>query len=249
MAGLLLVFYWYQPLRIDFAQKRPDKPLPRMPIQDTGLLSGDAKVLVITAHPDDEAYYIGGTLYALKKAKARMKLVTLTNGDKGYYLFSDTSGTAKIRQQELEESVKQVGAQVEFFNFKDGRLPVNDKTIDRVSTEIEAYRPTHILCFDADYPPRISHGDHRAAGEIAEEAAKRANYKGWMLHFATFGPNTAVDVSEFWPQAEELLGIHKSQFFGEKLERIRATVSDKAMTSGAEFGVTYAEPFRAVKRT
>ncbi|MBX3118302.1 MAG: PIG-L family deacetylase [Fimbriimonadaceae bacterium] len=247
IAGLLLLFYLWQPNRIDLVQKRPKAPLPRMPIADTGLLSKTSRVLVITGHPDDEAYYVGGTLFALKDAKASVKLIALTNGDKGYYFFSDSKALTKVRQAELRESCEKVGAEVDFYNEPDGRLPVSDEIIDRVAVAIQAYRPTHILCFDPDYPPRISHGDHRAAAEIARDAAKKAEYNGWMMHFSTMGSNTAVDVSVFWSQAEELLAIHKSQFFGEKLERIRNTVSNNALNAGEQWGVAYAEPFRAVK--
>lgn len=248
IAGLLVLLYLWQPNRIDIVQKRPATPLPRIELSETGLLSKTSRVLLITAHPDDEAFYLGGTLYALKEAGAKVKIVALTNGDKGYYLFNDWKATAKKRQEELRESCRRVGAEVEFLNFNDGRLSVDDETIERTMVEIQAYRPTHILLFDPEYPPRISHGDHRAAGELAAQAIEKAAFKGWTMHYSTFGENTACDVSAYWAQAEDLLAVHKSQFFGEKLERIRNMVSNKAMEAGERFGTTYAEPLRAVRR-
>lgn len=243
---LLILFYWWQPNRIDLVQRRPDPPLPRFPISQSHLLEKSSRVLIVTAHPDDEAYYIGGTLFALKESKATTSLIALTNGDKAYYFFNDSKRTADIRKKELVESAATVGiSQVSFFEGPDGRLSPNDEVIDRLAKAIQEFKPTHILGFDADYPPRISHRDHRVAGEIVQAAAKKSKHPCWLMLFSTFGSNTALDVSKDWDRAQTLLGIHKSQFYGDKLIWIQNTVTNNAISAGEKYEMGYAEPFRA----
>lgn len=248
LAIAILGFYFWQPYRIDLIEYRPDKPLPRIPIEQVGLLEPGRRVLVVTGHPDDEAYYIGGTLFALKEKGARVKLVVLTNGDKGYYPFSDSEGLARIRKEEEREGASLIGAEaVVFFDEPDSRTTVDDELVIKLMREIDSFKPETILTFDPEYRRRLSHRDHRAAGEATVQAARKARFHGWMMLFSTLGPNTAVDVYPYWNQVDRLLAVHKSQFHGERLVRIRKSVLAWAEEAGAEFGPILAEAFRAVK--
>ena len=67
------------------------------------------------------------------------------------------------------------------------------------------------------------------------------------MFFSTVAANTYSDVDKTWSQAQELLGFHKSQFYGKRLEFIRGMVSNRAVEAGEFFDVGYAEPFRAVE--
>jgi hypothetical protein len=60
-------------------------------------------------------------------------------------------------------------------------------------------------------------------------------------------PNYWVDTTGTWEKRAELLGVHKSQFYGEKLQLIQGTIFDKATTEGEKIGAETAESFRAVK--
>jgi len=75
---------------------------------------------------------------------------------------------------------------------------------------------------------------------------KEIGFTGWALFFQTNSPTTFADVDRQWSDVQNLLAVHKSQFFGERLERIRSTVSEHALEAGERFGASFAEPFRAV---
>ncbi len=247
LAGFWL-FYLWQPYRVDWVERRPERPLPRVPIEETGMLSPRSRVLIVVGHPDDDAYYIGGTLFRLKDLDATMRLVVCTDGDKSYYPFSDPKPLRRIRRREEEECARTAGIRdVVFFGLPDSRMAVDDALVERLADQIRWFRPTHLLTFDPKYPYRVSHRDHRAAGQATVAAARKVGFPGWLMLFATLGPNTAVDMTEKWPDVENLLAIHKSQFYGERLAWIRRSVKAHAMEAGERFGPALAEQFRAFR--
>lgn len=248
LALLFLGFYAWQPWRYDLVERKPIEDLPRIPIAETGLFERGKRVAIVTAHPDDEAFYLGGTLFKLKESGARSRLFVLTDGDKDYYPFFDSSTLAKTRQQETKNSAKAVAIEdVVFFSFPDGRLSFEQETVNRIAESLRELKPEIVIANDALYWPRLSHRDHRVSGEIATEALAKIGFTGWALFFQTNGANTFADVDRQWGDAQDLLAVHKSQFFGERLQRIRAMVSERALEAGEKFGAGFAEPFRAVR--
>lgn len=248
LAVILVSLYFWQPLRVDASQRRPETPLPPVSLEEIGLWKRGAAVTVIVAHPDDEAFYVGGTLARLRDSGAVVDLIVLTNGDKGYYPFNDSARLAEVRQRETRASGLHVGARsVRFLNFPDGRLRNEARSVASVQALLEELKPEFVLAFDPEFPPRISHGDHRVAGAIAVAAMREARFTGWALHFSTFGANAHADISRHWPDVVKLLATHESQFFGEKLKAIEAMVMENAMSAGETFGVELAEPYRAVR--
>lgn len=247
LLGALGLVYWWQPQRYDFIERRPPGPLPRLDLAETGLFDRGKRVMVVTAHPDDEAFYLGGTLYKLEESGAKTTLVVLTDGDKGYYPFFDSKSLAKVRQRETRESAAKVGIEdVVFFEYPDGRLSFDREPVSRLAKEILKLNPEIVFSYEPEYWPRVGHRDHRVGGEIARAALKQAGFRGWSLYYHTVAPNTFADVGKEWLSAQELLGVHASQFNGERLRLIRGIVSEAAIASGERFGTDFAEAFRAV---
>jgi len=243
----VLLFYWWQPYRVDWIERHPATPPPRVSLDEIGLIDPRRRVLLVTAHPDDDAFYVGGTLFRLKDSGASVRQVVCTDGDKGYYWFNDSESTARIRQEEELECAKLAGIdEVAFLSLPDGRMTADENLVRRLEKEISEFKPEVILSFDAEYPYRVSHRDHRATGEAVAAAVKGAGFRGWLMCFATLGPTTAVDITNKWQGVENLLAIHKSQFYGERLRRIRGFVKAHAMEAGERFGPALAEQFRAV---
>src|SRR5690349_3380955 len=82
--GLLLAIYafWiWQPYEWDIF---PHQPVPNPPVDPDSkhLFSEGTKVLVVTAHPDDSAFYIGGFLTQLGRSGADVHQIICTDGDK-----------------------------------------------------------------------------------------------------------------------------------------------------------------------
>ncbi len=249
--SLLLTIYafWiWQPYEIDLI---PHQPNPNPPIDpDTGhLFSPGTKVLVVTAHPDDSAFYIGGFLTQLGKSGAEIHQIICTDGDKAYYwIFAEPESLRKVRRNEaIEEMHAWSGQDVLFLGKPDGRLRADDALVKRIRRRIDEIQPEYVICFDGDYPPRMSHQDHRRSGEAAAEAAIGAPSVRWLMRFSTHAPNWICDISNDWDSQQKLLQIHASQFHGDRLEMVTNMVEDLAIKDAQRINATYGEGFRCVR--
>jgi LmbE family N-acetylglucosaminyl deacetylase len=111
---------------------------------------------------------------------------------------------------------------------------------------MNASKPDYVISFESEYVPTIQHRDHENSGKAALELASQTSAK-WALLFATNSPNFYFDTTGTWTKREELLAVHASQFYGEKLERIKGFVMSKAENEGEIIGTETAEAFRAIK--
>src|SRR5689334_23147285 len=85
LVALVWGFWVWQPYEYDFIPRRLPNPNPPVDPDSKHLFSPGAKVLVVTAHPDDSAFYIGGFLTQLGKSGAEIHQIICTDGDKAYY--------------------------------------------------------------------------------------------------------------------------------------------------------------------
>ncbi|MCC7229926.1 MAG: PIG-L family deacetylase [Fimbriimonadaceae bacterium] len=250
--GSLLAMLWgfwvWQPWEFDFVPREMPHPNPKVDPASARLFSKGTRVLIVTAHPDDSEFYVGGTLSKLRDSGAVIRQVIVTEGDKAYYgPFTNVSENRRIRHQEALEAARAWrGQDLIFLGFSDGRLKAGDRLVQRLQVEIEKFKPEYVLSFDYDYPPRMSHGDHRQTGKAVALAMDKATGVRWYMRFSTIAPNFIVDISDYWDQKKELLKIHKSQFHGDRLVNVTNMVEDSAMIDGERIGVTYGEGFRAM---
>jgi LmbE family N-acetylglucosaminyl deacetylase len=240
-------FYLWVPWEIDFIPRGAPHPNPPVDPDTKFLFSGKAKVLLVTAHPDDSAFYVGGLLTKLAQAGAEIHQVICTDGDKGYYPFEDWQWNRRTRRQEaLAEAKTWHGKDILFLGRPDGRLRNDGDLVESIKTAIRRVKPDYVLCFDGAYPPRMSHQDHRRAGEAAFQAAQEMKVP-WVLQFSTSAPNHIVDISKEWDAQQELLAIHKSQFYGDHLTGIIGMVGGNAEKEGALAGFDYGEGLKCVR--
>jgi len=239
--------YKFQPIEIEIFPA--DAPAYKALDPDSKrLFSKGTRVLVITAHPDDSEFYAGGLLPLLRDSGAEIAHLLHTDGDKAYYFWADHSDLRKIRRDEQMRASKQWGAkQIWFLGYPDGRLRDTDQTVKDSAKYIQEFKPDYVLTFDGLYPNPRRHQDHRVTGEIAAKAMKMANFKGWALLFSSRAPNFVVDIEKVWAEKQALLAIHKSQFYGKRLEFIQNHRTDAAVADGELAGVTFGEAYRAVQ--
>lgn len=248
LGGAAWGIYRWQPLRYDFLPS----PLPQehlwMDPDSEQLFRPGARVAIVTAHPDDSEFYLGGLLTRLSRSGAHLQLIVATDGDKGYYPFADAEANRRIRRQEQREAAQQWNAEeVVFLGYPDGRLRVTPELVRRIAEALQRFQPDSILLFDAAYPPRLTHQDHLCAGIAAEQAARQVHAGRWLLHFSTLAPNFAVDVTAQWADRLELLRIHKSQFHDGRLQTVTRLITRNAITDGKRVGAHYAEGLRCVR--
>ncbi|MBC8064669.1 MAG: PIG-L family deacetylase [Chlorobia bacterium] len=248
LIALIWGFWLWQPWEYDFIMRAQPHPHPKVDPDSSSLFAKGTKVLIVTAHPDDSEFYVGGTLAKLRDAGAEIWQVIITEGDKSYYgPFTDAAKNREVRRKEALEAARSWGGKnLVILGYPDGRLKNSERLVQRLQVEFEKFQPDYVLAFDYDYPPRMSHKDHRIAGQAVSIAVEKATSVKWLMRFSTAYPNYVVDISDYWPEKETMLKIHKSQFGG-KEDRIVNMVEDRAVTDGEVIGTTYGEGFRVIK--
>lgn len=221
-------FYRWQPWEYELFPSAHPQATHSDP-DSSRLFAQGTRVAVVTAHPDDAEFYVGGLLTKLGRAGCRMTLICVTDGDKGYYPFEDAAANRRVRRREQADAARAWGAsEVVYLGFPDGRLKVTDELVDAIRTELQRLEPDYVLTFDGKHPTRLRHRDHRRTGVAVERALRQTPTGSWLLRFSTASPNFAVDIGDVWDQKMRLVAIHSSQFYGERLSRIRSLLRSRA---------------------
>jgi N-acetylglucosamine malate deacetylase 1 len=218
-----------------------------------------SKVIVISAHPDDEVIGAGATL-----------LKHHANGDELYWLIItnifEEHGFPKSRvlsrQQEIQEVAEAFGFK-KVFKLDYPTMQLSDVTlidmVPRISKVFLETEPEIIYCLNRS----DAHSDHRVVFDAIMACTKSFRYpfiKRVLMYeciseteFApalperAFLPNYFVDVTYHMDRKIEILKIYKSEIgahpFPRSVENIRAL----AHFRGASVGVSYAEAFQLLK--
>ncbi len=133
------------------------------------------RIVVFTAHPDDEGLS-AGTMYANHKAGGETVLICATYGEKGKsHLAKPVSDAAlkKIRRDELRAAAKILKIdEVVFLGLPDAALKENAKNLFEKSLPIiKKIDPEYILSFGPDGVS--AHWDHITVGMVARRIAKK----------------------------------------------------------------------------
>ena len=153
----------------------------------TSALSGRT-VLVVFAHPDDEAIACGGTLARAADEGARVVLLCATRG--GYGSVSDAALVAgaaieRVRARELDAAAEILGiAEVILLAHGDGYLRWNAPGFDAdLATVLARIRPDAVITFDAD--GLYWHGDHIGIHERTTTAVATLGAGAPPLYYVT----------------------------------------------------------------
>jgi LmbE family N-acetylglucosaminyl deacetylase len=157
--------------------------LEQLPSAD---ISGWSSALIVAAHPDDEVLGVGGTVSVLAAAGARLRLVSVTDGEASHPGITDPSALACRRAAETAGALHVLGAQ----QAEVIRLGFPDTGLAAREDEIAARLSDLMAGFDVCLAPwsRDVHADHEAAGRAARRASERTlSYPVWMWHWAVPG--------------------------------------------------------------
>lgn len=147
----------------------PGRPAALPPFDCDGLGARRARVVVVSAHPDDETLAVGGLLRALDGAGARLELVVATDGEAAVPSLDGPGRRAlgRRRRGELTAALGRLGLD----GVRPTWLGMPDTRLDRRSLA-DALRPI-VAGADAVLAPwpNDPHCDHRAAGLAARDAA------------------------------------------------------------------------------
>ena len=194
------------------------------------------RLLALFAHPDDEAFPVGGALAACASAGVSVRLVTATRGEEGEIrqpgvATRETIGA--VRERELGDSVKALGlASHNLLSYRDSgmagtepnRLPeafVNadpETVVERLVREIRTFRPQVVLTFGPD--GLYGHPDHIA-----------------ICRHGTTAFHAAADPSVFPGQLAEGLTPHEPQrlFYSVRPRGFRTEMALRLREAGVDF--------------
>ena len=200
-----------------------------------------ARVLSITAHPDDVDFAAAGTMARWTEAGIEVVYCVVTDGDAGGF---DEVAAAKC-----------VGVHdVRFLGYRDGQVEATLALRRDLARVIRQVRPDRVVC---PSPERrydrigISHPDHRAVGAAALDAVypdarnpfafpelrDDEGLAAWAVRevwIASGTPNHYLDVTETFPRKVAALRAHESQtaHLDDLPERLRTRMGRMAAQAG-----------------
>jgi LmbE family N-acetylglucosaminyl deacetylase len=229
------------------------------------MLEPGARVLVVTAHPDDAEFHFGATVAALTDGGADVRYLVCSDGAQGEPGDdARMDGVASTRMAEQRAAAAVLGVhEVRFLGLPDGRLEPTLELRRAVTAQIRRDRPavvlTHYPRRVLDLPIEASHPDHVAVGEatLAAVYPDAGNPRAFPeLARAGLGPhevrevwvpgyerpNHFVDATRYVDRKCEALRRHRSQTGGEP----PAWVLEWMRQAGRTPGYRYAEHFRRI---
>ncbi|MEL4505999.1 bifunctional PIG-L family deacetylase/class I SAM-dependent methyltransferase [Luteococcus sp. H138] len=189
-------------------------PWDELPVVDlTGLADRFDRIVVLSAHPDDETLGLGATLAALAATGPAIEVVVATRGEASHPHSPCISraGLAEVRGDELTAALDELGlAPAEHWGLPDGRLGEADTNLALqalVDDLLQRHRHERLLL--AAPWSHDGHADHDALGWVAQAAADDAavacvSYPVWLWHWGTDEDLPVADLVLSCPGAEAL---------------------------------------------
>lgn len=132
------------------------------------------RLLVITAHPDDESGAFGGALLMAHRDGAETSLLCLTDGQAAHFRggVEDNAELGRKRRAELDAACGVLGVtRHEVLHYPDGELAQQDfyQLTGEIAARIRAWRPHVVLTFGGDGAVNL-HRDHTVVSAASTAA-------------------------------------------------------------------------------
>ena len=216
------------------------------------------KIIVISAHPDDEILGVGGTLIKHRD-----------NGDEIHWLIAtnilESQGFSKeritSRQLEIEEVASRLEMRVHKLEYPTMGLSSRDllTMVPKISKIFQEVEPEIIYVLNRS----DAHSDHRILFDAVMACTKSFRYPfirevlmyecisetefAPSLPEKTFLSNCYVDITKQMDEKIGLMRIYKSELGEHPFPRSERNIRALATFRGATCGVEYAEAFQILK--
>jgi LmbE family N-acetylglucosaminyl deacetylase len=192
-------------------------------LTDPALVPSLGTILGVWAHPDDEAYLMGGLSILAHRAGERVVCVTATRGELG---TSDPEAwppdrLAAERTREMRRCLDILGVEEHIWLDKpDGGCSVVPEAegAHAIAEIIERVQPRTVLTFGPD--GMTGHSDHVAVCAWTTHAFERAAPAGATLHYAT----TTPEWFEAWQPIADRLNIMMDETLLTATQRDRLSI-------------------------
>lgn len=217
------------------------------------------RVLVVSAHPDDEVLGCGGTVLKHRAAGDEVAWLIVTNALESQGFPADA---VAARQREIAEVNERFGfSRLDMLDYPTMQL---DSTtligmVPRISKIFSEYKPEVIYVMNRS----DAHSDHRIIFDAVVACTKSFRYpyvKQVLMYeclseteFApalpekAFIPNYFVDVTPYHAEKLAIMGIYASEMGEHPFPRSLRNMEALATYRGASVGVEYAEAFQLIK--
>jgi bacillithiol biosynthesis deacetylase BshB1 len=225
------------------------------------------KLTALVAHPDDADIFCGGTIAKHADRGDDVTVVHMTRGEYGGFDATEAE-VAAVREREAEASGATLGADVEFLDFRDGRITYSLEHRLAVVDAIRKHEPDLILTHFRD----DMHPDHRATSRLVTDAYYMASlpmaetdhppHDPVNVYFfgkptSSFEPSVHVDITGYQGVKEEAIDCHESQVefleahggIDAEFENLVEGVRAEARALGKRTGVEFAEGFAPLHET
>ena len=159
-------------------------------------------IAFVVAHPDDVAFYMGGTAILLKE-RYKLHVLCASSGERGYRregegLPPPNGEIGAARENEERASCKLLGAELTFFDQPDGEIFAGRKICEQVADSLTEIKPAAVFTMGPFSKP-----DHTSTCLIARQALSLAGifweteiYMTESLRCANIFVNTTAVIEE-----------------------------------------------------
>lgn len=167
------------------------------------------KVLVVAAHPDDEAIGAGGAIRRHVLAGDSVEVLYLTAGERGMPGYSvQETGSIRMLEGHLCSSI--LGSKVvDNWYLPDGSVQYEEVLRDRMTEVCHGYDLIYVT------HEKEAHPDHRMAGKLVREALKQLDHPPECLTYEVWTPiqivDRVLDITDVMDDKEAAIMAHDSQ--------------------------------------
>ena len=217
------------------------------------------KIIVISAHPDDEILGCGGTLAKHRDEGDEIAWLITTN-------ISEKQGFSKERVVSRQSEIDAVASQLsikEVFKLDYPTMTLTDeiliKMIPKIGKIFNEFQPEVVYILNRS----DAHSDHLITFKAVLACTKSFRYPfvkkvlmyecisetefGVALPENIFIPNYFVDISKYIEEKIDLMQIYESELGEHPFPRSNANIKALAHFRGASVGVHYAEAYQLLK--
>lgn len=197
--------------------------------------------LVIAPHPDDESVGCGGSIIRHVKSGSRVKVIFLTDGNKGDFEGRFGKEYVEIRKKSTQKAMDILGVKdYEFWGYGDRNLYQEVQGVrEKLFRAIETFSPSLIYVPS----PFEVHPDHKVAFEVVWDLREKLKvHLAFYEILITIYPNILVDITaEMKIKRRAIESYFTEVYYNDYVSKVEGL--NRFRTATLPKHITYAEAF------